>query len=404
MAGPEASPMSAIVFEDPPGLGYILIKPLLHGSEGEVYLVRSLLDGSQFVLKDARRLGGQFPGLPMMSTSERLSFNNRFPYNSNMVPTATPCASRPLCLLYQYCNGGSLREFLKDKLGLWSNAKRTEAFMWHIIKEICKILAFTINGIRDGEDEPLKWDTLANNDLSSSGQIFVHWVEGSTSEFPAIMIGDWGFGTIHEDASFFIMNIVAREEFEKLEAMLRSLKSAFYREEFRQDNFNPEGSPFATFQRVYEKAIQMDNILIAKYIAENFIPLAERKIKELQAEQFFDLRLEDPTGRFEGFKENNSGEWVKEVMDGGKTRLEMLPEPPPKKKMESIMLFRDGDREAHLKEWSWKSILEKPPGNQQRELRTPWKWLAEADIPTVVLDEVARSNNLHSDPRISRSY
>jgi hypothetical protein len=205
------------------------------------------------------------------------------------------------------------------------------------------------------------------------------------------MIGDWGFGSIQKNVSVFEMNSLAKGEFVKFEFMLRSLKSTFHREEFREDGFKPEDSPFANFQKVYKKAVQMKNIKIAKYIAQNFAPLAERKIKELQAENFFDLRLDDPTGRYEGFMENDNGDWVKEVKVGEQIRLEMLSEPPLKKKKESIMLFRDGDREAQLKEWTNQSLWEDTPGNQRRELKTPWKWLAEADIPKVVLDGVARS-------------
>jgi len=242
--------MFAIVFEDPPGPGYILIRPLSHGSEGEVYLVYSMDSGEEYVLKDTR-------SRQLQSIEVRLALNDIFPPNSNIVLSVMPCVSRPMCLLYQYCNGGTLGMFLKEKVGLYSDGKHSEAFMWYIIKEICKILAFTLNGIKDGQDEPPEWDAILNNDLSSMSQFLVHWAEGSDSEFLKIMIGDWGFSIVHKNPVASVRNVLATNEFEKLDTMLLVLKSHFYREDLRKDDFKSEDSPFSCYQKVYQKAHQM---------------------------------------------------------------------------------------------------------------------------------------------------
>jgi len=91
--------------------------------------------------------------------------------------------------------------------------------------------------------------------------------------------------------------------------------------------------------------------------------LAEEKIKKLQARNFFDLQLQDPIGRYAGYAQNEKGEWVKEATVDGKLRLMLLYKAPFKTREDSIMVFGNEDREAHLENWVYEFDMATPLGN-----------------------------------------
>jgi len=97
-----SSSLYAILFKE--SLGYILSKPMLHGSQGQVYIIISLEGGKSYGRKKLEDLKS-FRGLP---------FYQLLP--TCMVPELIPRIEYPYlkegdALIFQFCNRRGLRAF-----------------------------------------------------------------------------------------------------------------------------------------------------------------------------------------------------------------------------------------------------------------------------------------------------
>lgn len=159
---------------DPPG--YLLVKTIHEGTQGQVLIVRSIADGNLYIRK-------KFIISIITSTSEETTFYHYLP--TSMAPTLVPHTEyekRGDAIVKSFCNGGSLATFItackkKDKV-------IAEALFGDLVRQICELLALT-NSCWTPEDGMLdEWRPIIHTDIHE-GNILSHW-PSDTSDYISI--------------------------------------------------------------------------------------------------------------------------------------------------------------------------------------------------------------------------
>lgn len=252
------------------GNGYVLVKPLSHGTQGEVYLVRSLTDGKLYVRKHSR-YGAPDP--------------DRTPFKHLLPSFAAPAVVETIrqgragdVLYYTFCNGGDLSQLIAR----WrrNNIHIPEALYWSYISQMIRIFAFihagwTSTGIQQD------WEHIEHGDAFPQN-VFLDWSDDDEL-FPSFVLGDW-------DLDGFLKDRAVRSG--RNLAHLQSTLEEFNWETPRRKP-NAAYEAYMSLRKEASKATMGSgnkNVVVAQYIAERFLPLAAQNIARLQAETVVDYR------------------------------------------------------------------------------------------------------------------
>jgi serine/threonine protein kinase len=332
----------AILFKEGPG--YILSKPLRHGSQAQAYVVLSLQDGKHYVRKKLK----EFEGF------QELHIYHRIP--TTMAPALLLRTKYPDpqgdSLIYDFCNGG-------DLIYLKANLRRKEKgfpelMLWVVIKTMCEILAFTHHGWRcrlGAVKVEAYWNPIIHNDIHA-GNIFLHWPDES-APLPSVLLGDFGSaqlveGPAQEDAKVRVdPDTLDRDLSLFLNALLSLTDNG-------PDEIAQQSSPIWHVQKLRDEGMALAqggcDVLVAQYMAERLIPMAEAAINRLQDGKPADFR------------------WTKPVDSG------------------AFLTFTGSEkkRKHALRQWTRNK-------NHERDVDEPWRWVEVDKLPASI-PRTSRSN------------
>ncbi|TVY62775.1 hypothetical protein LSUE1_G009203 [Lachnellula suecica] len=268
----------AIVFYDEDDIlesdGYLLVRVINHGTQGQTSIVRSLNDGKIYIRKKLIKRAEHPKTQELMIFCDRISVT--------MAPR-----------VLQHFNGQTF-ECCGDGVAI------PEALFWHLEKELLRILAFIHSGWQEGLGTVPDWQPITHADIHA-GQIFLQWPEGEDDPFPQFRLGDWGLANLVRNHNTTLPGMWRRLQGLELRFFLAALLELSFH---KSQDVTQEDCPIWLFQRLWEEAEtaqqKQPELSLAKYIAEKFIPIADKKIQELQKSHFHDLRWTKP-GAPEGF-------------------------------------------------------------------------------------------------------
>jgi serine/threonine protein kinase len=322
----------AIIFKEGPS--YILSKPLRHGSQGQVYTVISLKDGKSYIRKRLQEF---------VDFSER-AFYNRVPVS--MAPELIFRTKYPNregdALIYHFCTGGDLQKFNGE---VRLKFKELPVVMyWVVIKKVSEILAFIHHGWRcRGGVVTIEenWNPIIHNDLHS-GNIFLDWPDENAT-LPSVLLGDWGFAGLVEGPAEQDRKVRVNPEILNRDISL-FINSLLLLNVNGPPELNRENGPIWYVRKLRDESMKLamrgHDILLAQYMAERLVPIAEAAIKRLQDEDPVDLRWARPV---------DSGTFV--TFNGS-----------------------EEERERSLHVWSRKE-------NHRRFIDEPWDWIKVERLP-----------------------
>jgi serine/threonine protein kinase len=194
----------AIHFNEGTKGGYLLVKSLKGGMQGEATLVRSVQDGKLYVRKRMSVGGpsGLIDGVPReIYAADWLNMDSSLPsYWPRLIEYShlKEEGRWEWSLIFQHCNGGDLEDLREEysKLG----QPVPEPLIWHIVAQVSKNLAYLHHGLqRDGSFVP-NWQPFLHGDVGPPN-IFLHYPPPSLSsksdispsfDLPEVLLGDFG--------------------------------------------------------------------------------------------------------------------------------------------------------------------------------------------------------------------
>jgi serine/threonine protein kinase len=273
----------AILFDsdEGPDSGTILIRPISQGSQGKTYIVRNLSDGQPYIRKkmDTRTEEATFMHLIPASMAPPLVSH----YHSN-----TPFPT----LIYAFCNGGDLSSLIQKYTA--NENVIPEAVFWHFVKQMIEILAYIHSGWTYPSSIQENWQPIVHADIHSQN-VLLHWPSSSKEPFPNFMLGDWGLSFQIQHHNTTRPGRWRRRAAKELHQFLLTL---FDLNIYRSQSISQENCPIWLYDQLRNEDVAFEDqnpgMSVAQYIAEKFIPRANIKIAELQAEEYQDLRWTKP--------------------------------------------------------------------------------------------------------------
>jgi len=232
--------------------GDVLIKPLNHGSQGEVYLVSSMTSNLYvhkiFKKGQKHHEANAYKYLPTNIAPELVG--NRQDYTSDT-------------LTFEYCNGGDLCMWMLNFTN--ENKKLSEIFTWYFLSEMLKKLTVLHHSAE-----------ITHCDFHT-GNILLHWPD-EQAQLPKILIGDWGMASCHKDPQ-------VKKKRPTNDDLYRLHKCLEEFEEISVSNMAAKFEPLEQYIQVRKQASaekrKTPNLRETKFIADKLIPLATKKITEL---------------------------------------------------------------------------------------------------------------------------
>jgi serine/threonine protein kinase len=261
----------AILFKESPG--YILSRPMLHGSQGQVYLVLSLKDGKPYIRK---KLEDHEP-------FRELPFYHLLP--TSMVPELILKNPYPKpkgdAVIFSFCNGGDLRAFMNQFRR--PGVQFPEVMLRLVIKKIFEILAFIHHGWRCErgivtiEED---WHPVIHGDMHW-GNISLHWPD-EDSLLPSVLLGDWGSAMAVEGPAD--RNRTVRSDTKVLRAdVLQFLNTLIGLSDAGPREIEEKNGPIWQVAKLRKEALELGrrgyDIHISQYIAERLLPMEEEAIE-----------------------------------------------------------------------------------------------------------------------------
>ena len=290
----------ALLFQDAPGPGYVLVRQLTGGNNGFVFLVRSLLDGELYVRKQLTTSANEtvaevsvLQHIPITCSIPRLISSHRCRrYNDENWPTADIHS-----LYFQFCNGGNLAMFLEN---FWQESRPIpELFIWHFIARMVEILAALQLGWTKGTAFPIDQSiqprpAVYHADLHS-GNIFLNW-SSSNGILPEIFLGDFGNASVlPSDSVETAGNLL--DDVATFGNRLIDLVDTYNAEAFNFDDENDEDVdnwkgrfPASYSLDLFRWCDRLTTAVLptAQEMVTHLLPLAERNIAELLLPLHFD--------------------------------------------------------------------------------------------------------------------
>lgn len=359
------SSLQSYVVHFPEGSGYILIKTLSHGLQGEIYLVRSLTDGKVYVRKHS-----SFDSFDLIRTP----FKHLLP--AFVTPTLVEAISQGRdgdVHYYSFCNGGDLGQFIAQCRR--NDINISKAWYRSYISQMISILAFIHSGwtpFRIQQD----WESIEHGD-NWPQNVFLHW-PNVDEIFPHSLLGNWDLGSLSKDRTVrnerafsaarvrYVLSVHQMRDLSRMESTLEEMNYE-----------RPKRAPNAAYQAfidLREQANQAnsnsakEDVVAAQYITERFVPLAAQILARLQAETPIDYR------RFK----------VPLVEEGYTTF--------------SGEKGSDEPSDADFRKW----VKTKYAG---RALRQTWQWMQVSDVPDDLFrkaDQVMRQEGVETDLLVSK--
>lgn len=187
---------NAIYF--PEGDGYLLVKRLSSGTQGEVQLVRSVKDDSLCARKRYRPSEEEtalyIDGMPLevrISTYTKALPKYRF-FNDliTWADYSETYGNGSCALVFKYINGGPINNFI-------DGIEVPEAFIWHCINEVGQAIAYLHLGYEKGKPLPENWNPIIHRDLDSCN-ILLDYPEDE-NEYPQPVLVDFGYAGYASD-------------------------------------------------------------------------------------------------------------------------------------------------------------------------------------------------------------
>lgn len=267
--------------------GYILIRVINHGTQGQTSIVRSVSNGEFYIRKQLIKRADQ-------PKTEELNFCHRIPYH--MAPQVIESFNSQYVaptIIYAFCNGGDSGEFLQKYQFKCCGAGVAipEALFWHLEKELLRTLAFIHSGWQEGLTPPSDWLMHAS---IHEGNIFLNWAPGNDPS-PQFLLGDWGLARHPRNYNTTLPGMRRRCQGRELRHFLNTL---FALNVHISQDVAQQDCPIWLFQELWKEAEEQQKLQpelgLAQYICERFIPIANRKIQQLQRMHFHDLRWTKP--------------------------------------------------------------------------------------------------------------
>jgi serine/threonine protein kinase len=188
---------NALFFDEGSRGGYLFVKYLKQGNQGEAMIVRSIQDGTLHVRKRMTKLisqnilvqddqGNEVP--QEVDAVSRLEPRATMDFYPRVIEYTMSADASDCSIIYDYCNGGDLGDVMAsfDDIG----RPVPEAVVWYILSSVSKALAHIHFGWRPDELPPAYPQSILHRDVNASN-VFLHYPDND-AQLPNVLLGDFG--------------------------------------------------------------------------------------------------------------------------------------------------------------------------------------------------------------------